>query len=66
MAVNGRLLERDREIASLEALIDGAAGGEARLALVEGPAGIGKTRLVAEARRLGGEAGFRVLASSAP
>ena len=62
MTVNGGLLERDRELASLEALIDDAAGGAARLALVEGPAGIGKTRLVGEARRLGAEAGFRVLA----
>jgi DNA-binding CsgD family transcriptional regulator len=59
----GPLLERDGELASLDALIDGVAGGEARLALVEAPAGIGKTRLVAEARRRGREAGLRVLAA---
>ncbi|HEX2232246.1 MAG TPA: AAA family ATPase, partial [Thermoleophilaceae bacterium] len=59
----GLLLERDGELASLDALIDGAAGGEARLAIVEAPAGMGKTRLVAEARRRAREAGLRVLAA---
>jgi predicted ATPase len=63
VTVNGRLLERDRELASLEALIDGAAVGQARLALVEGPAGIGKTQLVTQARRQAAEAGLRVLAA---
>jgi DNA-binding CsgD family transcriptional regulator len=58
-----RLLERESELASLDALIDQAVAGSARLALVEGPAGIGKSRLVAEARRLGSEAGLRVLAA---
>lgn len=57
------LLERDQELATLDALIDEAAGGQARLALIEGPAGIGKTRLVAEARRMGAEKGLRVLAA---
>jgi DNA-binding CsgD family transcriptional regulator len=59
----GLLLERDGELASLEALIDAVAGGEARLAIIEAPAGIGKTRLVTEARRRGREAGLRVLAA---
>ena len=58
-----RLLERERELASLDALIGEAAEGGARLALVEGPAGIGKSRLVSEARRLGAGAGLRVLAA---
>jgi DNA-binding NarL/FixJ family response regulator len=44
------LFERDRELAALDRLIEEAAGGHGRLALVEGPAGIGKTRLLAEAR----------------
>src|SRR5262245_8698691 len=44
------LLERDRELASLHALIEDAAGGQGRMALIEGPAGIGKSRLLGEAR----------------
>jgi hypothetical protein len=32
------LLERDRELAALDALIGEAAAGQARLALIEGPA----------------------------
>ena len=63
MTAKGELLERERELASLQGLIDDAADGQARLALVEGPAGIGKTRLVGEARRLAAESGFRVLAA---
>src|SRR3954447_4355549 len=63
MSMNGTLLERDGELASLEGLIDGAAGGHASLALVEGPAGIGKTTLMTEARRRAGEAGMRTLAA---
>jgi DNA-binding CsgD family transcriptional regulator len=59
----GVLLERDRELASLDALIDEAAAGQARVALIEGPAGIGKTRLVAETRRRAADRGFRVLAA---
>ena len=54
-------MERDRELASLEGLIDDAANGRASLALVEGPAGIGKTSLMIETRRLAGEAGLCVL-----
>ena len=45
------LVERDREVAALAAIVDDALAGEGRVALVEGPAGIGKTRLLAEARR---------------
>ncbi|HEX4760604.1 MAG TPA: AAA family ATPase [Thermoleophilaceae bacterium] len=61
MSANGTLLERDGELASLETLIDDAAEGRAKLALVEGPAGIGKTTLMVEARRRAGEAGMRTL-----
>src|SRR3954454_23691758 len=63
MSMNGTLLERDGELASIESLIDEAADGHARLALVEGPAGIGKTTLMTEARRRAGEAGMRTLAA---
>jgi predicted ATPase len=38
------LLERDRELDSLRAALRDAAGGGGRLALVEGPAGIGSRR----------------------
>lgn len=61
MSADGNLLERDGELASLESLIDDAAGGRARLALVEGPAGIGKTTLMLEARRRAGAAGMQAL-----
>jgi DNA-binding CsgD family transcriptional regulator len=48
--VNG-LLERGRELDELDAQIERAAAGEGRLVVVEGPAGIGKSRLLAEARQ---------------
>ena len=57
------LLERERELGSLAALIREARGGSARVALIEGRAGIGKTQLVAEARRLAVEAGVRTLSA---
>jgi predicted ATPase len=44
------LLERDRELAALDRLLGDAADGRGRVALIEGPAGIGKSRLLAEAR----------------
>ncbi len=61
----GRLLERETELAAIGALVEQSAEGQGHLVLVEGPAGIGKTRLVAEGRRLGAGAGFRVLAARA-
>jgi DNA-binding CsgD family transcriptional regulator len=57
------LLERERELAELDALVLDAKAGEARLALIEGPAGIGKTQLAAELRRRAEKAGMRVLAA---
>src|SRR5688500_11008656 len=57
------LLERERELAELDALVMDAKAGEARLALIEGPAGIGKTQLAAELRRRAEKAGMRVLAA---
>jgi DNA-binding CsgD family transcriptional regulator len=44
------LLERDRELAALDRLIAEVGAGHGRLALIEGPAGIGKSRLLAELR----------------
>jgi DNA-binding CsgD family transcriptional regulator len=52
-ARTARLLERERELEALEAAVAGAADGTASLVLVEGPAGIGKSQLLAEARLLG-------------
>ena len=46
------LLERERELAALERLLDEAQDGRGRLALIEGPAGIGKSRLLTELRAL--------------
>src|SRR4051812_26423812 len=45
-----RIVERDKEVTLLGMLLGDAIGGEGRVALIEGPAGIGKTRLLAEAR----------------
>jgi predicted ATPase len=50
-AVLTGLLERETEVASLGSLVRDAVAGRARLALVEAPAGIAKTRLLNEARR---------------
>ncbi|HEX8741618.1 MAG TPA: AAA family ATPase [Thermoleophilaceae bacterium] len=55
------LLERSRELEALERLLAGAGDGDGRLALIEGQAGIGKSRLLVEARRRAEEAGMRVL-----
>ncbi len=47
-AGGGVLLERDRELESLDRVVQAARAGEAVLALIEGPAGIGKSRLLAK------------------
>ena len=63
MEESGTLLERDRELELLDRLVQGALGGDAVLALLEGPAGIGKSSLLAKAREKAEAAGFRVLAA---
>ena len=55
------LLDRDRELQAVDGLVAEAADGEARLVLIEGAAGIGKTRLLSEARRRAEAAGMRAL-----
>ena len=55
------LLERDAEIAALGSFVDGIERVGSRLMLIEGPAGIGKSTLLAEARRLAAEDGLRML-----
>jgi DNA-binding CsgD family transcriptional regulator len=57
------LLEREAQVAALRALTDAAQSGGGRFAVIEGSAGIGKTRLLAEARAIAGSAGMRVLAA---
>jgi AAA ATPase domain len=47
------LVEREREVRALEALLEGALAGDGRVALIEGPAGIGKSRLLQLVRRRG-------------
>jgi DNA-binding CsgD family transcriptional regulator len=56
-----KLLERDGELAALRAFV-GAANGSGRLLAIEGPPGIGKTALIAEAKTLGQQAGMQVFA----
>jgi class 3 adenylate cyclase/DNA-binding CsgD family transcriptional regulator len=55
------LLEREGELAALHAYVDSAASGSGRLIAIEGRAGIGKTRLLREARAIAGQAGLQVL-----
>ena len=57
------LLERETQIAALEALAEAAQSGGGRFVVIEGSAGIGKTCLLAEARTIAGGAGMRVLAA---
>ncbi|ANZ38060.1 LuxR family transcriptional regulator [Lentzea guizhouensis] len=51
-------LERDDEIAHIREALDAATRGEGRVVVIEGRAGIGKTRLVHECRELAKERGF--------
>ena len=58
------LVERDAELSVLAAAAEQAAAGEGRLVVVEGPAGIGKTRLLRAVRADAAAAGkVRVLAA---
>lgn len=55
------LIERSDELMAIERGLDAARGKEGCCAWIEGPAGIGKTSLAAEACRMGAARGFRVL-----
>src|SRR5436309_7231090 len=57
------MLEREAELAALAATLDAAGAGDGRLVVVEGSAGIGKTRLLAEARELARAVEMRVLSA---
>jgi DNA-binding CsgD family transcriptional regulator len=61
-AAQHELVEREIELEVVEAVVDGVSAG-GRLLAIEGPPGIGKTALVAEAKRRGREAGLEVLAA---
>ncbi len=55
------LVARDRELAVLDALIGRVGAGAGAAVLVQGPAGIGKTALLAVAARMAAESGMKVL-----
>ena len=55
------LVERERELAELRSELGAALGGDGRLLLIEGPAGVGKTRLLVEARTQAGDLGATTL-----
>ncbi|EST36114.1 AAA family ATPase [Streptomyces roseochromogenus] len=55
------LLERSAELGALGSLIEQACDGECAVALIEGPAGVGKSALLAAAARDGHDRGLMVL-----
>jgi DNA-binding CsgD family transcriptional regulator len=57
------LVERDPELAAMSGALTDAASGSGRFVVVEGPAGIGKTSLLAQAGRHCGGTGGRVLSA---
>ncbi|MGH4011758.1 MAG: helix-turn-helix transcriptional regulator [Pseudonocardiaceae bacterium] len=62
-AEGGELLEREGELAGLDEVIRAGVAGEGGVVLVEGPAGIGKTSLLGQARRRAVRAGMGVVAA---
>jgi DNA-binding CsgD family transcriptional regulator/tetratricopeptide (TPR) repeat protein len=59
------LLERSNELAHVRAMLSRAREAKGGLLVIEGPAGIGKTRLLEEAGRLGRAEGVTVLSACA-
>ncbi|HWN73518.1 MAG TPA: hypothetical protein VNN15_06910, partial [Solirubrobacterales bacterium] len=59
------LLERERELSELDAAIREAAAGTGVAVAIEAGAGLGKTRLLQEARGAGEAAGIEVLTARA-
>src|ERR1700749_3624996 len=51
LGTSAAIVERDFELDLLKQSVRPAADGEGQLVLIDGPAGIGKTQLLAEARR---------------
>src|SRR4051794_22228568 len=60
-AGDDRLLERNDELELLDGVVQDGLAGEAVLALIEGPAGVGKRRLLAHVRDRATAGGYRVL-----
>ena len=58
MSSASQILERDSELDRIADALDSAAAGNGRVLVIEGQAGIGKTRLVREARDLAHARGF--------
>jgi DNA-binding CsgD family transcriptional regulator len=61
----GPLLEREAEVAAIRAFVERAREGVGGLIAIEAGAGMGKTRLLGEARRAGAEAALGVLSARA-
>src|SRR5512133_2997930 len=59
----GQLLERSEELARIESVLAAARSGQGTFVVVEGPAGIGKTALLAAVRTAAADGGMRVLRS---
>jgi hypothetical protein len=57
------ILDREHEIAVITEVLDEAVHGHGRFLVIEGDAGIGKTRLLEYARTLAAERGLRVLSA---
>jgi predicted ATPase len=57
------LLERTDEVEALQAAVAQAAEGRGLVVVIEGPPGIGKTRLLREARTAAERLGMRTLAA---
>ncbi len=62
-AVTELLLERQHELERIEETLADARTGRGRFLVIEGPAGIGKTALLAAARAAATDSGMRVLRS---
>jgi DNA-binding CsgD family transcriptional regulator len=58
VTINPDLLERDAELAALDAALEAAVGGRGSVVAIEGPPGIGKSRLVNACTELAGERGM--------
>ena len=58
------MLEREDDVGSARAALESAAAGYGSLIMIEGPAGIGKSRLLGEICEQAGQAGFRVVKAS--
>ena len=62
-AATGKLLERSEELARVESALADARRGRGTFIVIEGPAGIGKTAVLASVRSAAASEGMRVLRS---